>query len=116
MLTSNPAQRVAVPGWAACHSPLNFCDPGSFVPERWLGDSRYADDRREASQPFNIGPRGCIGRNLAYAEMRIILARMLFDFDLELMGSSKLWLENLKNFTMWQKDPMMVRLKPVVRG
>ena len=87
----------------------------SFVPERWLGDVRYADDRREASQPFSIGPRGCIGRNLAYAEMRIILARVIFEFDMELMESSKSWLENLKNFALWQKDPMMVRLKPVVR-
>lgn len=108
--------RVGVPSWAACRSPLNFRDPESFVPERWLGDVRYAEDRREASQPFNIGPRGCIGRNLAYAEMRIVLARVLFEFDLELMASSKSWLEGLKNFTLWQKDPLMVRLTPVVKG
>lgn len=40
---------------------------------------------------------------------------MIFEFDMELMESSKSWLENLKNFALWQKDPMMVRLKPVVR-
>ena len=108
--------RVGIPPWAASRSPLNFRDSESFVPERWLGDVRYAGDRREASQPFNIGPRGCIGRNLAYAEMRIILARVLFEFDLELMESSNSWLEDLKNFTLWQKDPLMVRLRPVVRG
>ena len=108
--------RVGVPAWAANRSPLNFRDPESFIPERWLGEIRYAEDRRETSQPFNIGPRGCIGRNLAYAEMRIVLARVLFEFDLELMESSKSWLENLKNFTLWQKDPLMVKLKPVPRG
>ena len=63
-----------------------------------------------------MGPRGCIGRNLAYAEMRVIIARVLFEFDLELMESSKSWLEDLKNFTLWQKDPLMMRLKPVVKG
>ena len=108
--------KVGIPQWAACRSPLNFRDAESFVPERWLGDARYGEDRREVSQPFNIGPRGCIGRNLAYAEMRIVLARVLFDFDLELMESSKLWLEDLKNFTLWQKDPLMVRLRPVIRA
>ena len=108
--------RVGIPSWAACRSPLNFRDPESFVPERWLGDARYAEDRREASQPFNIGPRGCIGRNLAYAEMRIVLARVLFEFDLELMDSSKSWLEGLRNFTLWEKGPLMVKLKPVIRG
>ena len=107
--------RVGIPSWAACRSPLNFRDPELFIPERWLGDARYAEDRREASQPFNVGPRGCIGRNLAYAEMRIVLARVLFEFDLELMESSKSWLEDLKNFTLWQKDPLMVKLKPVIR-
>ena len=108
--------RVGIPSWAACRSPLNFRDPESFIPERWLGDARYAEDRKEASQPFNIGPRGCIGRSLAYAEMRIILARVLFEFDLELMESSKSWLEDLENFTLWQKDPLMVKLKPVIRA
>ena len=108
--------RVGIPSWAASRSPLNFRDPESFVPERWLGDARYAEDRREASQPFNIGPRGCIGRNLAYAEMRIVLARVLFEFDLELMESSKSWLEGLRNFTLWEKGPLMVKLKPVIRA
>ena len=105
--------RVGVASWAASRSPLNFRDPESFVPERWLGDVRYAEDRREASQPFSLGPRGCIGRSLAYAEIRIILARVLFEFDLELMDSSRSWLENLKVFFLWQKDPLMVRLRPV---
>ena len=108
--------KVGIPSYAACQSPINFRDPECFIPERWLGDARYVEDRREASQPFNIGPRGCIGRNLAYAEMRIILARVLFEFDLELMESSKSWLEDLKNFTLWQKDPLMVKLKPVIRA
>lgn len=108
--------RVGIPSWAACRSPLNFRDPKSFIPERWLGDARYAEDRREASQPFNIGPRSCLGRNISYAEMRIVLARVLFEFDLELMEPSKSWLENLKNFNLWQKDPLMVKLKPVVRS
>lgn len=108
--------RVGIPSWAACRSPLNFRDPESFVPERWLGDARYAKDRREASQPFSIGPRSCLGRNISYAEMRIVLARLLFEFDLELMEPSKSWLENLKNFNLWQKDPLMVKLRPVVRS
>ena len=107
---------VGIPPWAASHSPLNFRDPDTFIPERRLGDVRYAEDRREASQPFNTGPRGCIGRNLAYTEMRTVLARVLFEFELELMESSQSWLENLNNFTPWQKDPLMVRLTPVVVG
>ena len=107
--------KVGVPRWAASRSSLNFRDSESFIPERWLGDARYAEDRREASQPWGLGQRNCIGRNLAYAEMRLILARVLFEFDLELMEASASWLGGLRNWALWQKDPLMVRLTPVVR-
>ena len=48
--------------------------------------------------------------------MRLILARVLFEFDLELTNPNELWLERLKNFGLWQKDPLMVTLKPVLRN
>jgi cytochrome P450 len=44
------------------HNPKYFKDPEEFVPERWLGDPRYENDRREAAQPFSVGPRNCIGK------------------------------------------------------
>jgi cytochrome P450 len=43
-------------------SPKLFKDPFAFVPERWLGDERYADDARAAVQPFSAGPRDCLGK------------------------------------------------------
>ena len=48
--------------YAASYSASNFTDPGSFVPERWLGEERYKDDRLEGVQPFSIGVRNCIGK------------------------------------------------------
>ena len=48
--------------YAASHSTMNFRDPEKFVPERWLGDKRYENDRRDALQPFSIGARNCIGK------------------------------------------------------
>lgn len=43
-------------------SPKNFHLPDSFIPERWLGDARFANDKKEAFQPFSHGPRNCIGK------------------------------------------------------
>lgn len=48
--------------YAAAHSPRNFRDPESFVPERWLDDPAYKNDDRAAAQPFSLGPRNCIGK------------------------------------------------------
>lgn len=43
-----------------------FKDPLEFVPERWLGDERYADDQRAAMQPFSVGPRDCVGKKYVF--------------------------------------------------
>ena len=68
---------VSVHAWSATHSPLNWTDPESFIPERWLEDSTQFDkDRKDASQPFSLGPRGCIGRHLSYLELRLILGNL----------------------------------------
>ena len=110
---------VAVAPWAAFRSSRNFADPTAFVPERWLkGDEcpeRYRDDKRKVVQPFGAGPRGCIGKALAYAEMGLILARILWSFDLELCEEGKAWGPEKTNkvFLIWKHEPLMVRFTPV---
>jgi cytochrome P450 len=66
--------------WSAYRSPGNFSQPNEFIPERWLQSNRasqFATDKRNTLQPFSFGPRNCIGKNLAYAELRLILSRMI---------------------------------------
>ena len=65
--------------------------------------------------PFSFGPRNCLGKNLAYAEMRVILAKVLWHFDLELRPGMDDWLERHKLFMLWEKPALMVRLTPVER-
>ena len=69
---------MSVYSWAATHSESNFMDPEMFVPERWMEDrpGKYEADKRDASQPFSLGPRGCIGRHLSYMELRLILGSL----------------------------------------
>jgi len=69
---------VSVYSWAATHVETNFVDPESFVPERWLENkpAKFNGDRQDASQPFSLGPRGCIGRHLSYMELRLILGSL----------------------------------------
>jgi cytochrome P450 len=50
--------------WAVFHNEINFADPDSFVPERWLEDreKKYEGDKRDALMPFSAGRRNCIGK------------------------------------------------------
>ncbi|KAF2106292.1 cytochrome P450 monooxygenase-like protein [Lophiotrema nucula] len=106
---------VYVSQHAANHSKRNYTDPEEYVPERWLGDERYKDDNRSSTQPFSFGPRNCLGKNLAYAEMRLIAAKLLFKFDLELVDKELDWMAANKVFTLWEKPSLMVKLHSVQR-
>ncbi|KIW04869.1 uncharacterized protein PV09_04050 [Verruconis gallopava] len=59
----------------------NCGDPDAFRPDRWLADAPPM--RRHAYRPFELGPRNCIGQELAQLELRTILALTLRDFDVE---------------------------------
>ncbi|KAL4939387.1 cytochrome P450 [Aspergillus oleicola] len=106
---------VGVHMWSASHSAENFHRADEFIPERWLEatqeSSPFHGDKLAASQPFSFGPRNCLGRPFAYNEMRVILARVLWNFDLELLPESDGW-EKQKVYTLWDKGPLMVRLIP----
>ncbi|KAH8702970.1 cytochrome P450 monooxygenase-like protein [Phaeosphaeriaceae sp. PMI808] len=106
---------VYVSQHSVSHTERNFKDCDKYVPERWLGDEKYKDDKRDAVQPFSFGPRSCLGKSLAYAEMRLVFAKMLFTFDLELVDKEFQWLEAQKLFTLWEKPNLMIRLTPVKR-
>jgi len=114
---------VAIDQYAAYVSPSHFHRPLEFIPERWLGREKcpeeHQGDERRVVQAFSVGPRNCIGKNLAYMEMKLILARVLWEFDLELVEGAEKggdWRERVKAFGFWVKPSLMVRLVPVKRG
>lgn len=117
---------VAVSPWASTRSKLNFHDPDDFRPERWLSEGEeYANDRLGASLPFGMGPRVCIGRNLAYMEMRLVAAHLLWSFDMAIdrgryEGENSAWgfegrMKTQKVFHSMTKPELWVGLKEVDR-
>ncbi|KAF2768082.1 cytochrome P450 monooxygenase [Teratosphaeria nubilosa] len=107
---------VSVSQYPTYHDETKFKDASEFVPERWMGDKRYENDHWAALQPFGYGPRNCLGKNLAYAEMRLILAKLIWTFDLEMDPSSENWVQRGRVFTLWEKPELAVRLKEVQRA
>jgi cytochrome P450 len=53
--------------------------------------------------------------SLANLEMRIILARLIWRFDLKLAPSSEEWMEGQQVFDVWGKPPLNVYLTSVSR-
>lgn len=71
---------VSVPAYVIHHNAAYFPDPWTFNPARWLSGSPEAT--RDAFIPFSLGTRSCIGRNLAYLDITLVMARLLFSFDI----------------------------------
>ncbi|KAL4961628.1 cytochrome P450 [Aspergillus stella-maris] len=95
---------------AAGLSSTNFTDPYGFRPERWL--EKKHSDVLEASQPFSLGPRGCLGRNLAWIELSTVLAKLHFTYDLEWINRDMDWHRDSRMATLWQKPDLIVRVHP----
>ncbi|KMQ44421.1 hypothetical protein A7C99_1474 [Trichophyton rubrum] len=78
------------------HNTQYFQDPFVFRPERWAGTDKSclvvsehnkstiedAANARYAFFAFSAGSRGCLGKNLAYLELMMTLATLIFKFDM----------------------------------
>jgi cytochrome P450 len=105
---------VAVDIFSANTSSRNFVLPNHFIAERWLptGDRKqeiFNNDKLDAVQTFSFGPRNCIGRNLAMMEIKLILVRLLWQFDIELEEESKDWIDRVKACGFFIKPNLMVK-------
>ncbi|KAK8868875.1 Cytochrome P450 monooxygenase alt3 [Apiospora arundinis] len=106
---------VAVNQFSAGTSELNFKRAREFHPERYLElppGSEFANDDKAAAQPFSMGQRVCIGRSMAYAEMRLTMAKIMFGFDLELAEPELDWWNKQDTHLVWSKIPLMIQLHP----
>ncbi|KAJ2994193.1 hypothetical protein NUW58_g1619 [Xylaria curta] len=137
-----PNTAVGVTHYAASRSAHNFIFPDEFLPERWLSPKLAAQydcnndricrphhlfktDVREVVHPFSIGGRDCLGQNLAWVEFRVLLARMVWNFDMKVyretthnsypqsrapLLSYHRWADQ-KAYMLWQKENYYVLLK-----
>ena len=87
---------LGVSAYAIHHNPEYFPDPFTFRPERWIVDSEPEFDAERVSKAraaffsFSAGGSGCVGRPLAYQELAIALARVLYRFDIRRTPANRL--------------------------
>ncbi|KAI9591942.1 cytochrome P450 [Syncephalis fuscata] len=62
-----------------------YPDPTVFKPERWFTTPEKLAEMKQYFLPFSMGPRSCIGRNLAWMEIRLTVAELVRRFDFTAM-------------------------------
>ncbi|KAI1292916.1 cytochrome P450 [Xylaria venustula] len=102
--------------FAAARSPDYFRDPLEFRPERWLPahhpeyNPRYANDQIKNLHPFGVGPRMCTGREIAWQQIKLFLAKVLWTFDLEAVkGMESSFDDDFRLHAMWKRPQLWIR-------
>ncbi|KAK4617549.1 Cytochrome P450 monooxygenase [Fulvia fulva] len=106
----SPGTTVGFHHLSAYRNPKYWQDGSEFRPERWMGDSKYKNDHLGVLEPFSIGSHDCLGKALAWHEIRLILATVLLHFDLSLCAVSNNW-SDLKIYGIWEKKPLVVQIQ-----
>ncbi|XP_039168953.1 cytochrome P450 76T24-like [Eucalyptus grandis] len=110
--------QVLVNVWTMGRDPSIWPDPGSFVPERFVGREIDFKGRDFELIPFGSGRRICPGMPLAYRMVHSILAFLLRSFDWKLeqgvrpeeMDMTEKFGITLQKATPLRAIPMKVRL------
>ena len=72
---------VSVPTYTMLRDNRYFENPEVFSPDRWItGDKQRM---MQAHLPFSVGPRACIGRNIAYFEQLLMIANLVNRYNFE---------------------------------
>ncbi|EGR47512.1 cytochrome P450 [Trichoderma reesei QM6a] len=71
---------VTCPQYAVGRSEAVYSKADSFAPERWYQFPEMIKDK-DAFAPFSMGPFGCIGKRLALMDIRQVISRLVWAFD-----------------------------------
>lgn len=97
---------VSTPTWTIHHDPELFEAPFEFRPERWLGES--GAHLQTSFVPFSTGARACVGRNMAYMELSLIVATLVHRYHFAL--SSPDWEPTIYETMVIKSGPMPVKI------
>lgn len=86
-----------------------------FKPERWIsagGRIRHEPSYKFLS--FNCGPRTCLGKDTAFAQMKTVAAALIWNFDVEVVEGHIV--EPKVSIILHVKNGLMVKLKERKHG
>ncbi|KAG6366081.1 hypothetical protein INS49_000257 [Diaporthe citri] len=79
---------ISMSTWFLNLHPKPFPDPWNFKPERWIEAAQNGFPLTNYLGSFSRGTRGCLGQNLAYAELYMALSRVHCQFEMELVDTT----------------------------
>ncbi|OIW21885.1 hypothetical protein TanjilG_13825 [Lupinus angustifolius] len=89
-------------------------DCSEFKPKRWLENGEYCKESSFKFPIFHAGPRMYLGRDMAYIQMKSIVASLMKIFDIDVVDKDKCP-ENLLSLTLKMKGGLSVKVRARAR-
>jgi len=93
--------------WSTQRSPMNYEDPLTFNPNRFDDNDNI---KPYSFLSFNAGPRICLGQEMAYIEVKILLSCLLSQFHFEILEPEKV--KPKHSVILTALDGLKVRVRP----
>ncbi|XP_044506988.1 cytochrome P450 94A1-like [Mangifera indica] len=81
-----------------------------YLPERWLENEIYRPENMFKYPVFHAGPRMCLGKDMAYIQMKSIAASVIERFVIDVQKKDKSP-EHVLSLTLRMKDGLHVRVR-----
>ncbi|RKP08089.1 cytochrome P450, partial [Thamnocephalis sphaerospora] len=81
---------IVVTPLAIMCSKTNFDKPDQYLPDRWFEETDSIKEMKSSFLAFSSGVRACLGRNLAWLELRVTLASLVRKFEFTLVPGQDL--------------------------
>jgi cytochrome P450 len=78
-----PGTLISMQNYVHHRDPSVYPDPHTFNPDRWIGISQSSAAEKSFT-PYSLGPRNCIGQNLANLEIRLGVSHLFRHLDFRL--------------------------------
>ncbi|KAF3911581.1 hypothetical protein ABW21_db0204952 [Orbilia brochopaga] len=108
-----PYTQVYVPTLTLMTDEKYFTKPEEFIPERWTSSQPELVKDQRAFIPWGYGVHACPGRQLALNEMKVTIARVIREFEIDIGegDDEEKWQNDWRDYSMVMIGDCMLRFK-----
>lgn len=105
--------KVSADIYSLHRSPSLWAHSDEFRPERWYCNgpgTPFEGDVRTTFRPFGLGSRVCLGQELSYHQIRLIVAVLLFRYDMIEVDNSAVWEKDALSYHAYSGFKLVLKL------
>nr|ARG41845.1 cytochrome P450 CYP3074A1 [Bactrocera dorsalis] len=103
---------LCIPVYSYHHDPVIFCEPNSFIPERFDNTAPKELMERRVFLPFGTGPRSCLGKDMSLLVVKAAIASLFSAYTIRICSQTQHgYSETVDSFLLNLNGKLMLEFK-----